>query len=248
MTSAPLVDLAVDEIAGRVAAMRAALGTLPALTTSDVAWVVLPALSIVGLCALVESDEFTTTANRIMAATDALHTNPSDRSALTAHLDAMTQLAEASLTAPTTIDVNDLAEAARWLVTRIATQRDVVVTIDVPDRPEGRVPRSIGGALLDALVHAIGSAISYGTPGGGALRLGITREPEALVVLLSDRGNRGELNVTTRPDLGGERGVSLRAAHSRIVALGGDLTATAGAWGGTTVTIRVPIIATRRRP
>ncbi len=248
MTPAPLVDLAIDEIAGRVRAMTAALETLPTLTASDIAWVALPARSILGLSTLVESDELTSTAASITATTASLGADPSARSALVAHLAEMAHLAAQPPRASPTLEVNDLAEMARWLVDRLAKEHGVAVTIDVPDRPEGHVPRDIGGALLDALVHAIGSAITYGTPDGGALRLGITREPEALVILLSDRGNRGELNVTTRPDLGGERGVSLRAAHSRIVALGGDLTATAGAWGGTTVTIRVPIIATRRRP
>jgi len=65
--------------------------------------------------------------------------------------------------------------------------------------------------------------------------------PDALVVVVSDRGDSSRTgNVTRRPDMSSGRGTGLRAARGRLAAIGGEITVSAGAWGGTNVTVRIP--------
>jgi hypothetical protein len=247
VTGAPLGDLAAEEIRGRAEALAATLDVVPQLTDADLAWASLPALSLVSLSDLIDNPRVAALATEISATIDELTGDASadrvrGREALRANLGRLdAEIPPPPTSRPAPVALAGLADLARWLVAREARVIGATVAIDIPTEPEGDVPRPIGGAPLDALVHAIRSAIHHGTPDGGALRLIVSSEPDARVLVLSDRGNRAATNVTRRPDLGGDRGTSLRAAHSRVIALGGELSASAGAWGGTTVTIRVPV-------
>ena len=62
-----------------------------------------------------------------------------------------------------------------------------------------------------------------------------------LLVVVGDRGNAESRAADRLPDLESGRGVGLQAAHSRLTAIGGDLTISPAPWGGTSVTVRVPI-------
>lgn len=139
------------------------------------------------------------------------------------------------------VELEQIADAAAAEVRRVADRRGIAVSVELVVPPGIRVPRRIAGVLVDALGHILRNAVTHGSPHGGAIRVAFRREPDALSVVIGDRGNAASRAVEHRPDLDSGRRVGLLAAHSRLTAIGGDLTLSAAPWGGTSVTVRAPI-------
>ena len=134
-----------------------------------------------------------------------------------------------------------IASEASAEIRRVADRRGVPVAVDLVVPSDIRVPRSIAGVLLDALGHIARNAVTHGTPRGGTVRMVFESTPESLVVIVSDRGATDRTDAARPPDLDSGRGVGLSAAQGRLMAIGGELSVASGAWGGTSVTIRVPL-------
>ncbi len=139
------------------------------------------------------------------------------------------------------VELQQIADAASTEVRRVADRRGIVVSVELVVPPGIRVPRRVAGVLVDALGHILRNAVTHGSPHGGAIRIAFRREPEGLSVVIGDRGNAESRAVEHAPDLDSGRGVGLRAAHSRLTAIGGDLTLSPAPWGGTSVTVHVPL-------
>lgn len=139
------------------------------------------------------------------------------------------------------VALDQVADAARDEALRAAARRGVRLSVEVVVPRNARVPRRIAGVLVDVLGHLARNAVAHGTPDGGTLRITVESGPDLLTVVVSDHGDRERANVTRRPDLTSGRGVGLRAAQGRLAALGGDLSVSAGPWGGTSVTVRIPL-------
>ena len=139
------------------------------------------------------------------------------------------------------VDLEQIADAAAAEVRRIADRRGIAVSVELVVPPGIRVPRRAAGVLVDALGHILRNAVTHGSPHGGAIRIAFRRESDALSVVIGDRGNAESRAAERVPDLDSGRGVGLQAAHSRLTAIGGDLTLSPAPWGGTSVTVRVPL-------
>ncbi len=139
------------------------------------------------------------------------------------------------------VELEQIADAAATEVRRVADRRGIAVSVELVVPPGIRVPRRIAGVLVDALGHILRNAVIHGSPHGGAIRIAFRREPKALSVVIGDRGNAESRAVEHAPDLDSGRGVGLQAAHSRLTAIGGDLTFSPAPWGGTSVTLRAPL-------
>ena len=139
------------------------------------------------------------------------------------------------------IELQQVADAAHAEVQRVAERRGIAVTVELVMPPDIRIPRQVAGVLVDALGHILRNAVTHGTQHGGALHIAFSREPDTLLVVVGDRGNAESRAADRLPDLESGRGVGLQAAHSRLTAIGGDLTISPAPWGGTSVTVRVPI-------
>jgi chemotaxis protein histidine kinase CheA len=169
------------------------------------------------------------------------------RSAAAADLITRLRAVEARLTArggPDAVrdmDLQQVADAARAEVQRVARRRGIAVTVELVMPPAIRIPRRVAGVLVDALGHILRNAVTHGTQHGGALHIAFSREPDTLLVVVGDRGNAESRAADRVPDLESGRGVGLQAAHSRLTAIGGDLTLSPAPWGGTSVTVRVPV-------
>lgn len=139
------------------------------------------------------------------------------------------------------VDLEQVADAARAEALRAAARRDVLLSVEVVVPRGARVPRRIAGVLVDVLGHLARNAVAHGTPDGGTLRISVETGPEVLTIVVADHGDRERANVTRRPDLTSGRGVGLRAVQGRLAALGGTLSVAAGPWGGTSVTVSIPL-------
>ena len=241
-----LLGLYIDEAVGRAKAIVAALTARPDPADGDIAWAAEAAHSLKGLTMQAGDTPLAEEVHAIETDLEALRhgADPTVAAGIVARVHAV----EAALVARggpgvvQDIDVQEVADAARAEALRVASHRGVHVSVDLIV-PQGlRVPRRVGGVLVDVLGHLARNAVVHGTPEGGAVRLVFETDDDGLTVVVSDRGDSDRrTNVTRRPDLSSGRGVGLRAAHGRLAALGGELSVASGAWGGTSVTVRIPL-------
>lgn len=244
-----LMGLYVDEALGRVASIVAALTVRPAPDDATLDWVALPAHSLKGLTAQAGDLHLAEEVHAVETSLGELRrmTDPDARARAASTIAERLHVIERALQGRAEpgarrIDLRQIADAVAAEVRRVAERRQVKVGIDlvVPDGIS--IPRRIGGVLIDALGHIARNAVVHGTPRGGTVRIVFAHEPEAIVVVLSDHGStgarEGASEGTTTVESG--RGVGLQAAHGRLMAVGGELSLSSGAWGGTSVTIRVP--------
>ena len=246
--SASLLGLYVDEAFGRAEAMVAALTVSTSPTDEDVDWAMLAAHSLKGLTAQAGDIALAQEVHDIEGALEQMRrVDASARTAAATALVERLHVIEQALTVRggpgviRDIALQEIADAAATEVRRIADRRSISVSVML-EVPAGiRVPRRIAGVLVDALGHILRNAVTHGSPHGGAIRIAFRREPDSLSVVVSDRGNAESRAAEHTPDMDSGRGVGLQAAHSRLTAVGGDLTLSPAPWGGTSVTIRVPI-------
>jgi chemotaxis protein histidine kinase CheA len=208
----------------------------------------LAAHSLKGLTAQAGDTALATDVHDIESALEELRnlgeaTRPPAATAIVTRLHAI-EVTLAAYGGPSTVrDValQQIADAAEAEVRRVADRRAITVTVELTFPPDIRVPRRIAGVLIDALGHILRNAVTHGSPHGGAIRIAFRREPDTLSIVVGDRGNAESRAAERAPDLESGRGVGLQAAHSRLTAIGGELTLSAAPWGGTSVTVHVPI-------
>lgn len=242
-----LKGLYLDEALGRAEAIVAALTVGSAPTDEDVDWALLAAHSLKGLTA--QAGDLAL-ADRVHAIEDALTTlrtlDTTQRAADTATLVDQLQTVTNALTAGVGPNVSrdvaleEIGEAAAGEVRRVAERRAITVTVELVVPSGIRVPRRIAGVMVDALGHVLRNAVTHGSPRGGAIHIAFTRSADILTVVVGDRGNAESRAAERTPDLESGRGIGLQAAHSRLTAIGGELSLSPAPWGGTSVTIRVP--------
>ena len=246
--SASLLGLYIDEALGRAEAIVAALTVRATPDDGDVDWAMLAAHSLKGLTAQAGDTVLAENVHDIEGALEEMRrVDASARSAAATAIVERLRVIEQALTSRAGPDVTrdvalqEIADAAAAEVRRVADRRGISVSV-VLEVPHGiRVPRRIAGVLIDALGHILRNAVTHGSPHGGAIRIAFRREPDSLSVVVGDRGNAESRAAERAPDLDSGRGVGLQAAHSRLTAIGGDLTLSSAPWGGTSVTVRVPI-------
>lgn len=243
-----MLGLYVDEALGRAEAIVAALTVRATPNDGDVDWAMLAAHSLKGLTAQAGDTALADEVHGIEGALEELRRiDDAPRSAAAAMIIRRLHVIEQALTArggPSVVrdvELQQIADAANSEVRRVADRRGITVTVDLSLPENVRVPRRIAGVLIDALGHVLRNAVTHGSPHGGAIRISFTREPSTLSVVVGDRGNAQSRAADRVPDLESGRGVGLQAAHSRLTAIGGDLTLSPAPWGGTSVTIRVPV-------
>ena len=246
--NAELMGLYVDEALGRVAAIIAALTVRTTPADAEIDWAALPAHSLKGIAAQAGDLPLAEEVHAIETALDALRGIPEAdrRDAATAVVDRLRGVQEslqdrAGPAVVRDVALEQIAEEAGTEARRVAERRGVRVVVDLVVPAGARVPRRIAGVLLDALGHIVRNAVTHGTPRGGTLRMVFEPAIDSLVVIVSDRGATDRAAAERKPDLDSGRGVGLRAAHGRLMAIGGELSVASGAWGGTSVTIRLPI-------
>ena len=246
--SPQLLGLYIDEALGRAAAIVAALTVQAPPDDGAIDWAMLAAHSLKGLTAQAGDIALAEDVHDVETALHDLRTlDVPARSAAATDLITRLRSIEARLTtrggpnAVRDIELQQVADAARAEVRRVATRRGIAVTVELVMPQDIRIPRRVAGVLVDALGHILRNAVTHGTQHGGALHIAFSREPETLLVVVGDRGNAESRAVDRTPDLESGRGVGLQAAHSRLTAVGGDLTISPAPWGGTSVTVRVPI-------
>jgi chemotaxis protein histidine kinase CheA len=241
------MGLYVDEALGRVAAIIAALTVRAAPAEAEIDWAALPAHSLKGIAAQAGDLQLANEVHVIETKLGALRTLPeAERTdgtvAVVDRLRAVQRDLEDRAAPALVRDVplEQIAREAEGEVQRVAGRRGVPVAVDLVVPANVRISRSVAGVLLDALGHIARNAVTHGTPRGGTIRMVFEPAPESLVVIVSDRGSTAGGSGRPR-DLDSGRGVGLRAAQGRLMAIGGDLSMASGAWGGTSVTIRLPI-------
>lgn len=246
--SASLLGLYVDEALGRAEAMVAALtvGTSP--TDGDVDWAMLAAHSLKGLTAQAGDTALAEEVHDIEGALEQMRrADASARSAGATAIVERLHVIEQALTARggpgviRDVALQEIADAAAAEVRRVADRRAIAVSVELVVPPGIRVPRRDAGVIVDALGHILRNAVTHGSPHGGAIRIAFSREPDSLSVVVGDRGNAESRAADRIPDIDSGRGVGLQAAHSRLTAIGGSLTLSAAPWGGTSVTVRIPL-------
>lgn len=246
--SADLLGLYIDEALGRAEAIVAALTVRVTPDDSDVDWAMLAAHSLKGLTAQAGDTALADEVHDVEGAIEDLRrVDESARSVATTAIVGRLQGIERSLGdrarpgVTRDLELQQIADAAAAEVRRVADRRHINVSVVLEVPTAIRVPRRIAGVLVDALGHILRNAVTHGSPHGGAIRIAFRREPDALSVVVSDRGNAESRAAERAPDLDSGRGVGLQAAHSRLTAIGGALTLSPAPWGGTSVTVRVPI-------
>lgn len=242
------MGLYVDEALGRVAAIIAALTVRAAPAEAEIDWAALPAHSLKGIAAQAGDLPLADEVHAIETALGALRTLPeAERTEATVAVVDRLRAVQRGLedrVAPglvRDVPLEQIAREAAGEVRRVADRRGVPVAVDLVVPADARISRSVAGVLLDALGHIARNAVTHGTPHGGTIRMVFEPAPDSLVVIVSDRGATDRAGAARPPDLDSGRGVGLRAAHGRLMAIGGDLSVASGAWGGTSVTIRLPV-------
>ena len=238
----------VDEALGRAATIIAALTVRATPDDAAIDWAALPAHSLKGLAAQAGDLPLAEEVHRIETALGALIEIPEAHraDAAAAVVDRLREVqraleGQAGPEVVRDVALEQIASEASTELRRIADRHGVRVGVDLVSPPGARVPRRIAGVLLDALGHIVRNAVTHGTPRGGTVRMVFESTPESIIVIVSDRGATDRSGAERPPDLDSGRGVGLRAAHGRLMAIGGDLTVASGAWGGTSVTIRMPV-------
>ncbi len=246
--SASLLGLYIDEALGRAEAIVAALTVRTSPNDGDVDWAMLAAHSLKGLTAQVGDVALAEEVHALEGAIEELRRfDASARSAPVAiiverlHGTERTLAGRAGPGVTRDVELEQIADAASAEVRRVADRRGIDVSVEMIVPPGIRIPRRAAGVLVDALGHILRNAVTHGSPHGGAIRIAFRREPDALSVVIGDRGNAESRAAERTPDLDTGRGVGLQAAHSRLTAIGGDLTLSPAPWGGTSVTVRVPL-------
>lgn len=241
-----LLGLYIDEAVGRATAIVAALTARPDPADGDIAWAAEAAHSLKGLTMQAGDTVLAEEVHAIETDLESLRhgAEPTVAAAIVARVRAVEQalVARGGPGVQRDIDLQEVADAAGAEVLRVASHRGVHVSVDLVLPPGVRLPRRVGGVLVDVLGHLARNAVVHGAPDGGAVRMTFATDADGLTIVVSDRGDSDrKTNVTRRPDLSSGRGVGLRAAHGRLAALGGELSVASGAWGGTSVTVRIPL-------
>jgi chemotaxis protein histidine kinase CheA len=243
-----LIGLYVDEALGRAGAIIAALTVATVPADGDVDWAKLAAHSLKGLTAQAGDTHLAERVHAVETHLEELSSlDGSQRSTATTAIVEQLRAIERALTANAgpgisrDIALDEIAGAADAEVRRVAARRGIDVSVELTVPSGIRVPRRIGGVLVDALGHILRNAVTHGSPHGGAIRIAFRREPDAMSIVVGDRGNAASRAAERVPDLESGRGVGLQAAHSRLTAIGGELTLSPAPWGGTSVTVRVPL-------
>ncbi len=245
-----LAGLIAREALGRVDAIAASLGSPADPAPADVRWAREATSCLAGLTSQVGDPALASTGEEIEAAIEGLDaTLTSSPDALSEVLASLARIrptleryAEAADGVPVALDV--IADLASAEVQRIARRRGVKVAIDLIC-PEGiAVPAREAGVVIDVLGQVVRDGTTHGTREGGAVRMVFAVDDHGLVILASDRGDAGSGQFPA-PERSPSRGAGLGVAHGRLVALGGELSFASGAWGGTSVTIRLPTEVSR---
>lgn len=234
--------IVVADAIGRSDALAAVLTLADPPSPEDLAWGALPAQSLAGLVASLGHAHLDDRVERIGAQLAAVTVAPADqRGDLTRGLIADLDRLRAALRAearpvPAAIDVTQIAAAAGDEVLRTSGQMGVEVTSDVVCDLSLAVPSVVAAAVLDALGNVIRHGVRAECGLGGSARIGFRRESDGFSITIGNRGNA----ASREGDLRGG-GVGLDAAASRLSAAGCVMAVSDAPWGGTSVTIQVPL-------
>ncbi len=239
--------IVVADAMGRVDALTAVLMLADPPSPDDLAWAALPAHSLVGLVASLGGADLRQRgehiATQLHAVMMAPHVTRSERvRALLADVGILrTALAAEAGTVPATIDVAQIAEAAGAEVERTAGEMGVHVTSEVVCDLTLAVPALVAAAVLDSVGNIIRHGVRAECAHGGSVRIGFRRESDGFSITIGNRGN-----AASREDDARVGGVGLDAAASRLSAAGCVLAVSDAPWGGTSVTIQIPLPERRR--
>ncbi len=240
-------DLCREVASTRAASIATTLTGRDVLDASGLEWVQSATRALVGVIAHIDDDAATVEVDEIGQAVARIGQSPNRVASSTQIAERLLLLAahlapQVSILAP--VPLGELAVLARAEAERAATAHGVGVLIDIPPYPEVDLPRPLAAMLVDVLGQVVRGAIQYGIPTGGALRINFEAPPDAVVVIVSDRADRLGSDQAARAE---ERAATLRSAEARVVALGGELTSGGGPWGGTSVTVRLPLLRNASR-
>ena len=240
-------DLCREVASTRATSIATTLTGRDVLDANGLEWVQSATRALIGVVAHIDDDAAAIEVGEIGQAVATLAQAP-NRAASSAQIAERLLLLAARLAPRVSIvaavPLGELAILARSVAERAATTHGVGVLIDIPPYPEVDLPRPLAAMLVDVLGQVVRGAVQYGIPTGGALRINFETPPDAVVVIISDRADRLGSDQAARA---GERAAMLRSAEARVVAFGGELTSGGGPWGGTSVTIRLPLLRNASR-
>ena len=248
---APAVaGLIAQEALGRLAVVIASLDSPSGAGQADLRWAAEASGSLVGLTSQIADQDVARVVDQIEArlrglAEDA-HPDPTLVADIVIELQATAPAlrSQADHADAEAVALDAVAALAAGVVRRTARRRGVTVALDLVC-PEGiLVPVREAGILIDVLGQVARDGATHGTREGGAMRMVFAADDDGLVILVSDRGDAGKGQLPT-VERNPARGAGLGVAHGRLVAVGGDLSLASGAWGGTSVTVRLPAEITR---
>jgi hypothetical protein len=133
-----------------------------------------------------------------------------------------------------------VAEIVGGEVGRIAGLRGVRVAVDLVCPVGIEIAPKAAGLLIDVLGQVARDGATSGTRDGGAIRIVFASDDDGLVVVVSDRGDVGAGQLPAVREDDPDRSLALQVAQGRLAAEGGELSLASGAWGGTSVTVRLP--------
>ena len=234
-----LTGLCREVASARASSIAATLASGGALEPAALDWIRSAFRSLTGVVTQIDDPALLAEVNAIGREADTLdgaaNTAASD---VAAQLMAFSKRLQPSAMETAAVAFGDLAILARSEVERAAKANNVTVLIDVPPHAEGHLPRPIAAMLVDVLGQVVRGAVRYGIPTGGAMRIAFESPTDAFVVVVSDRADRAGRDQAA---LAAERAAMLRTSEARVAAVGGELTSGGGPWGGTSVTIRIPL-------
>lgn len=234
-----VAGLIAHEACGRIDAVVTILSSATPLP-GDLAWSAQTALAAAGLVALLRDAGRTERADEIAAEVLRLDEDSPRDPVLSRLRELHAEVFPLAVLPDHPVSLAVVGEVVGSEVRRVAARRVVRVAVDLVC-PEGIdvAPRT-AGVLIDVLGQVARDAATNGTRDGGAIRIVFASDDDGLVVVVSDRGDSGAgLLPAVRKDIP-HRALALGVAQGRLAAEGGELSAASGAWGGTSVTVRLP--------
>lgn len=238
--SPAVVGLIAHEACGRIDAAVTILSSVAPLP-GDLAWSAQTALAAAGLVASLGDPERAERGDEIAADVRRLTEDSPRDSVLSRLRDLHAEMLPLATLPDHRVALAAVGEVVGNEVRRIAAVRGVRVAVDLvcPDGIDV-APRE-AGVLIDVLGQVARDGATNGTRDGGAIRVVFAADDDGLVVVVSDRGDSGAGQLPAARKDDPHRAIALGVAQGRLAAEGGELSMASGAWGGTSVTVRLPI-------
>jgi hypothetical protein len=216
--SPAIAGLIAHEACGRIDGVIAILSSSAPLA-GDLAWSAQATSAAAGLVGPLENPEHLHRADEIAADIRGLHEETPRDSVLNRLRDLRAELLPFVVVSDDLVALEAVAELVGNEVRRIAALR---------------------GVLIDVLGQVARDGATNGTRDGGAIRIVFASDDDGLVVVVSDRADAGAGQLPAARKDDPARAIALQVAQGRLAAEGGELSLASGAWGGTSVTVRLP--------